>query len=44
MQGLENAIVDHFQNKSLISKIKQVKINRLQAKISINHRLNKGSS
>lgn len=44
MQGLENAIVDHFQNKSLIFKIKQVKINRLQAKTSINHRLNKGSS
>ena len=41
MKGLEDAIVNHIQNKSLNYKLKQVKNNRLQALNSIKRRLNK---
>lgn len=41
MKGLEDAIVDHIQNKSLTFKVKQIKNSRLQAINSIKRRLNK---
>ena len=41
MKGLEDAIVNHIQNKSLNYKVKQVENNRLQALNSIKRRLNK---
>ncbi|WP_106832240.1 hypothetical protein [Parabacteroides pacaensis] len=44
MKGLEDAIVNHIQNKSLNYKVKQVENNRLQALNSIKRRLNKESS
>lgn len=44
MKGLEDAIVEHIKAKSLNLKFKQLKKKRLQAKISINRRLNKSPS
>ena len=41
MKGLEDAIVNHIQNKNLNHKVKQVENNRLQALNSIKRRLNK---
>ena len=44
MKGLEDAIINYIQNKSLNYKVKQVENNRLQALNSIKRRLNKQSS
>lgn len=41
MQGLEDAIVDHIKQKSLIYSLKQVESNKLQSINSIKRRLNK---